>query len=167
VLYRSASIFSVAAAFSLLAGIVLMFSPLIAYVHTHTVAEWMIYRFLVSSLAGQVAELLLGAGIITARITSIALQDEARNKRTLWIRTRWLWILVTTLVAASGVLVWPSAVQLWRTGHTDVHWSRFVVAMGFSFSAEMLVVIWAIDSALDFVETRVNYLWNDRNSKHS
>jgi hypothetical protein len=169
VLYKSGLIFSAGAALSFLVGLLLMLRPLMSYLQTRTVAEWMIYRFLVSSLAGQLAELLLGVSVVSARITSIALHEEVHKKshpQYVWIRTVWLWVSVGIFTAASAILVWPSAVQLWRTGHTDVHWSRFVVAMGFSFSAMMLVVMWGIDFALDLVEARVQHLWNLRQAKN-
>ncbi len=62
------------------------------------------------------------------------------------------------LVIGGGLLVWPSASQLLRTGHTDVHWSRFVVAMTFLGFSAALVVFWIIDRFLDLLRDRVDYL---------
>jgi hypothetical protein len=57
------------------------------------------------------------------------------------------------------ILVWPSAVELWKTGKTDIHWSRFVVAMGCFGSVALFCVIRGLDRVLDLVEERVQYLW--------
>jgi len=151
-----------AAAGCVLAGVLLMLRPLIAYVQTHTVADWMIYRFLVSSLAAQVAFLLLGAGLLSARIASIAMHEEVLDRRTpfsAWLRTGWFWSVAASLTGAGLILVWPSAVELWKTGKTDVHWSRFVVAMGCFGSVAVGCVIRGLDRVLDLVEERVQYLW--------
>jgi hypothetical protein len=76
-----------------------------------------------------------------------------------WLRTSWFWAISAALVCGGGFLVWPSAVELWKTGHTYVHWSRFVVAVsGFGLAA-LLAVIRGIDRVLDLVEERVQYLW--------
>jgi len=161
-LYKAGRILSWAAAGCVLAGVLLMLRPLIAYVQTHTVADWMIYRFLVSSLAAQVAFLLLGAGLLSARIASIAMHEEVLDRRTpfsAWLRTGWFWSVAASLTGAGLILVWPSAVELWKTGKTDVHWSRFVVAMGCFGSVAVGCVIRGLDRVLDLVEERVQYLW--------
>jgi glycosyltransferase involved in cell wall biosynthesis len=162
VLYKAGRIFSWAAAGCLLSGVVLMLRPLLTYMHTHTVVDWMIYRFLVSSLAAQTALLLLGVGLLSARMASIALHEEVRDHRTpfsAWLRTGWFWPIAGVLAGAGLVLVAPSAVQLWRTGHTNIHWSRFVVAMGCFGSVATAGVIRVLDRVLDLVEERVQQLW--------
>jgi hypothetical protein len=50
-------------------------------------------------------------------------------------------------------------VQLSRTGHTNIHWSRFVVAMGCFGSVAIVAVIHGLDRVLDLVEERVKQLW--------
>jgi MFS family permease len=162
-LYKAGRIFSTGAAVCFLAGAVLMLRPLTTYVQTHTVAEWMIYRFLVSSLAAQVALLLLGAGMLSARIASIAIHEEVRDRRSpfsAWLRTGWFWSAAVSLAGVGLILVWPSAVELWKTGKTYVHWSRFVVAMGCFGSVALFCVIRGLDRLLDLVEARVQHLWS-------
>jgi glycosyltransferase involved in cell wall biosynthesis len=160
-LYRPGRILSWAAAGACVVGVLLMIQPLMGYIQTRTVAEWMIYRFLVSSLAVQVAVLLFGASVLSARIASIAIHEEIREFRapfSAWLRTRWFWWTVAVLVFTGFILVWPSAVQLWNTGHTDLHWSRFVVAMSCFGTAAAFSITWGIDRLLDLVEQRVDYL---------
>lgn len=161
-LYKAGRILSWGAAGCLLAAISLMLRPLVTYVQTHTVADWMIYRFLVSSLAAQVALLLLGAGMLSARLASIALHEEVRDRRTpfsAWLRTRWFWSGTALLAGAGLILISPSALELSRTGHTNIHWSRFVVAMGCFASVATAAVIRGLDRVLDLVEERVQQLW--------
>ena len=164
-LYRPERILLAGSALCVLAGIGLMLEPLIGYARTHTVADWMIYRFLVSSLAAQIALLLWGAAVTNARIAAIAMHEEIRpssRSSARWIRTRWFGPVVACLVLTGLILVWPSAEQLWRTGHTNIHWSRFVVAMESLGAAALLLVVRGIDRILDHVERRVHYLWEQR-----
>jgi glycosyltransferase involved in cell wall biosynthesis len=161
-LYKAGRILSCAAAACFLSAMVLMLRPLNVYVHTHTVADWMIYRFLVSSLAAQVALLLLGAGMLSGRMASIAIHEEVRDRRTpfsAWLRTGWVWSVAVSLAGAGLILVWPSALELWKTGRTAIHWSRFVVAMGCFGWVAQLCVIRGLDLLLDLVEARVQHLW--------
>jgi hypothetical protein len=137
-----------------------MLSPLGHYLAVKRVEDWMIYRFLVSSLAWQIALLLFGASVVNTRIAAIAMSREVRQGHgTLgnWLRSVWLWPATGALVSFGGALVWPSALELWRTGHTDVHWSRFVVAIGCFGASALLGVFWSIDCVLDLVEARVQY----------
>lgn len=145
----------------LLVGSLLMFRPAWEYLAHRTVAEWMIYRFLVSSFAAQIALLLWGAATISSRVASIAIHQEIRQTPppfSQWLRSAWFWFVLASLVLGAAVLIWPSAVELWRTGHTDVHWSRFVVALGCLSSAVLFAVVRGVDSVLDLVENRVRYL---------
>jgi glycosyltransferase involved in cell wall biosynthesis len=159
-LYKPGRILGLAGALCVLAGGLLMLSPVGHYWVARRVEEWMIYRFLVSSLAGQIALLLFGASIVNSRIAAIAMSKEVRRSRGLlgdWLRGAWFWPLQVTLLCAGAALVWPSAVELWRTGHTGAHWSRFVVAMGCFNAGALLCVFWGIDRVLDLVEERVHY----------
>ena len=104
--------------------------------------------------------LFFGASILSARITSIAIHEEISPRRAPfsgWLKTPWFWWVLALLVFGGFMLVWPSAVQLWNTGHTDVHWSRFVVAMSCFGTAASLCIIWGIDRLLNLVESRVEY----------
>ena len=160
-LYKSGRLLFWAAGFSFAMGVLLMLRPLVWYAETRTLAEWMIYRFLVSALAGQIAVLLWGASVISARIGAIALQDEIRETRvplSRWLRGAWFFGTVAFLVCAGGVMVWPSVVELSTTGHTSAHWSRFVVAMGCFGVAIIVSLIRGLDQILDLVEARVKHL---------
>jgi glycosyltransferase involved in cell wall biosynthesis len=160
-LYRPGKLLMLGSGILLLLGALLMITPVIHYVATRTVAEWMIYRFLVSTLFAQVSLLLWGAGGVTSRIVGVAIQQEVRNTPGFfyrWIRTPWFWVVTGALTAAGAALVYPAAHQLWQTGHTNVHWSRFVVATTcFGFVAT-LGILRAIDHLLDLVDARVRYL---------
>lgn len=162
VLYKPGQVLLAIAAFCVAGGVALMLRPAIYYLHTRTVAEWMIYRFLVSSLAAHVALLLCAAAALSSRMAGIALHEEVGAKLPLlsrWMRTRWFWGVLAALSCAGGALVWRSAVELWTAGHTDVHWSRFVVAMNCFGWTAVLGIARGIDSVLDLVEQRVRYLW--------
>jgi glycosyltransferase involved in cell wall biosynthesis len=162
ILYKPGQVLLTASALCLVAGAALMVQPLAYYLHTRTVAEWMIYRFLVSSFGVQVATLFWGAGIVSSRIVSIALHEEVHSRRPLFsaaLRSAWFWVGLAALVLGGSALVWPSIVELWRTGHTNVHWSRFVVAISCFGLAALFFVIRSLDRVLDLVEERVQYLW--------
>jgi hypothetical protein len=160
-LYKPGLLLMWAGALCVAAAGALMLSPAHFYVQTGKVAEWMIYRFLVSSFAVQVALLLWAASSVSTRMLRIALHEEVRAGRpayAAWLRTPIFWAVGLGLLAAGIFLVTPSAVELWRTGRTYVHWSRFVVALSAFSAAALIAVVRGIDHVLDLVEARVEYL---------
>lgn len=161
-LYRPGKLLMLGCGLFLLGCLVLMVSPIGYYIQTRTVAEWMIYRFLVSTLFAQIAVLLWGASGITSKIVGVAIHQEIRSTAGLfysWIRTPKFWAAAGFLTVTGILLVWPSAMQLWQTGHTTSHWSRFVVAINCFSLVATLSILRIVDRLLDLVDGRVRYLF--------
>lgn len=160
-LYRPSRPLNLAAAALLLTAALLMCPPILFYLQNRFVLEWMIYRFLVSSLAGTSACLCFCGSFLSGRITRIALGDEVGRTRPsgveIFFRSKWFWSVPIALVLIGGGLVLGSFLQLLATGKTYEHWSRFIV-MSFSLSsAAILLVTRGIDFLLNLVEQRVQY----------
>ena len=144
-----------------LAATLLMFPPLLFYVHNHRVLEWMIYRFLVSHLLGTSACLCFCASYLSGEMAEIALSDEISVHPKSWLgrffKGGWFWVAPAALFLIGGSLVLGSFLELVTTGSTYEHWSRFIV-MTFCFStAIVLLVTRSIDYVLRLVRERVLY----------
>jgi dolichol-phosphate hexosyltransferase len=151
-LYRPARPLAILGLLWLALAVALMLTPTAYYLRHHAVQEWMIYRFVVSHLAGTLAGLLLCASYLTGRMVAIALMDvEAkRASRNLldWFFSTWLpSLLPPILLLGGGLLVLPSFLELVRTGSTYEHWSRFL-AMSFCW---ILASIIAVTAVIDYV----------------
>jgi len=161
-LYRPARPLSLLAAVMFLAATALMSRPLIYYAETHTVAEWMIYRFLVSELFGIAACLLFAASYLTDRMVSIALTGEVvdrdRSLRSRFFRSRWFWLWPTGFALTGTLLVLASVLRWLNTGATYEHWSRYVVMTFCLSAAAILAVTRGIGYVLSLVAERVSYL---------
>ncbi len=159
-LYRPARLLVPPAALCALLAAFLMLEPTIFYVENQRLHEWMIYRFLVSSLLVAGALLLAAAAYLTARIVDVTLMPPARVPR---VRTRiravfasrWFWAVPLGLVLLGGLLVLPSFVELVRTGATYEHWSRFIAMTTLYTVALILVVTRVIDAFLVLVGERL------------
>ena len=142
------------------AAVFLMLEPTIFYARNQRLHEWMIYRFLVSSLLVSAALLLAVAAYLTARIVDETLMPPARvpssraHIRAVFA-SRWFWAVPLALVVAGGVLVLPSFVELVRTGATYEHWSRFIAMTTLYSIALILVVARIIDGFLVLVGERL------------
>lgn len=164
-LYRPARPLAIFGLFWLAVAIALMMTPTVYYLREHSVQEWMIYRFVVSHLAGTLAFLLFCASYLTQKMVKIALPDEmARQTRTSllqWFFSRRLvWVVSPLLLVAGGLLVLPSFLELVRTGATYEHWSRFI-AMSFCWSvAFILLVTWLVDYTLGLVTAQLAFTKN-------
>jgi len=159
-LYRPSRPLGLAAILLTLFAAALMWAPTIYYVQNRSVAEWMIYRFLVSNLAGIAACLCFCASYLIGRMTSIALVDETgiHSRLTGWLfQARWFWAVPTGFAAVGVVLVFSSVLHRLETGLTYEHWSRYVV-MSFCLAiAIILSITRLIDYVLGLVEDRLEY----------
>jgi glycosyltransferase involved in cell wall biosynthesis len=162
-LYRPERPLSMAASACLAAAVLLMIEPSIYYLTHRAVAEWMIYRFIVSNLAGVAAFLLFSASYVTARIVAMTLQNgnprrSATSVTRAFLHSGSFWAAPLLLIFLGGMLVLPSFLELVRTGATYEHWSRFI-AMSFLFSvAIILLTTRACDYILDLLESRLEFL---------
>jgi len=165
-LYRPSRPLGLLAVIFVLFAAGLMASPVVYYLRNRSVAEWMIYRFLVSDLSGIAGCLCFCASYLTGRISAIAIADESgdlKSRLSLWLfQARWFWLVPVGLCLVGGALVVDSLRARLTTGMTYEHWSRYVV-MSFCFAvAIMLSVTRIIDHVLNLVAGRLEYLKSQR-----
>ena len=148
---------------ALLSAAGLMIYPTHYYLVNRAVAEWMIYRFVVSHLAGASAFLLFAASYLTSRLAHLTVAPGStpsawENGIRRVLDNPWFWAAPATLMLAGGLLVLPSFLQLVRTGATYEHWSRFIAMTWLYAVALILVVTRAIDYVLGLIERRLAWL---------
>lgn len=146
-LYRPARPLAILGLLWLAVAVVLMLPPTDHYVRHRVVEEWMIYRFVVSHLAGVLAGLLLCASYLTGRMVALALNRRSRHLLDWFFASRLVWVVPLILLIGGGLLVLPSFLELVRTGATYEHWSRFM-AMSFCW---VLASIIAVTGVIDYV----------------
>lgn len=140
----------------------LMVQPTLFYIENRYIWEWMIYRFVVSHLAGVAGVLFLSASYLTDKMVRIGLHPdkapaEHRGRVGGFLNSRIFWLLPAVLMVAGGALVLPSFMELVQTGATYEHWSRFI-AMSFLFSVSaVLIVTRAADYVLDLLANQLAY----------
>ncbi len=161
-LYRPSGPIEIIGLLSLGVAAFLMLFPILYYFRTRTVAEWMIYRFVVSSLFGTIACLLFSAGHLCRRIVYLVLFNRCRDLRQdilgRFLNLHIFWYVTFFLFLVGGLLVLPSFKELVLTGATYEHWSRFIV-MSFLYSiAVILIGTKVIDYSLNLLAARLDYL---------
>jgi glycosyltransferase involved in cell wall biosynthesis len=161
-LYRPSRPLGLLAVAFVLFAAALMGSPILYYYRNHSVADWMIYRFLIADLCGMAGCLCFCASYLTSRMTAIALAEEsagAKSRLSAWLfQTRWFWTVPAGFCLIGGSLVISSLFDRLTTGMTYEHWSRYVV-MSFCFAvAIILSVTRIIDYVLNLVGSRLEYL---------
>ena len=162
-LYRPARPLIILSLVSFSCACLLMITPVIYYLQYRAVQEWMIYRFVVSHLAGIIAFLFLSAGYLSARVVQIALAEKGKmgwrfQAVSRFVRSPGFWMVPLGLMTLGGLLVLPSFLELVHTGATFEHWSRFI-AMSFFWSiAIILLGTRFVDYVLMLLEAQVIYL---------
>ena len=161
-LYRPSRPLGLLAIIFVIVPALLMRAPILYYFRNRSVAEWMIYRFLVSDLSGITACLCLSASYLTGRMASIALAEESGSGQRRWsarfFQAPWFWAVPIAFCLIGGSLVFASFLELLSTGGTYEHWSRYIV-MSFCFAvAIILSVTRVVDYVLNLVSSRLDYL---------
>jgi glycosyltransferase involved in cell wall biosynthesis len=120
----------------------LMIYPTISYLINRKVAEWMIYRFVVSNLLGTSACLLFCAGYFCGKIVDMVLfphsEKDPGGLVGALIGSSFFWLVPLSLFFIGGLFVLPSLKELITYGATYEHWSRFI-AMAFLYSIAIIL----------------------------
>jgi glycosyltransferase involved in cell wall biosynthesis len=162
-LYRPSRPLGFCGTLFLVGAAVLLLGPTVFYLRHGYVLEWMIYRFVVSSLLATSGTLALCASHLVRRIVHLVLQIPEESGATI-SAGRWLlrggvfWGTVVALMALGGWLVAPSFLELVRTGATYEHWSRFIAMSTCVGVGLVLVVTRTVDFSLDLLEDRLEYV---------
>jgi len=144
-----------------LVAVELIAMPTAYYLRHRAVAEWMIYRFVVSSLMATSACLLLSAAYLTRKVVGMVFAAPGRQYPRGSLRAgvgRLFWIVPGGLLLAGGALVVPSFLEIVRTGATYEHWSRFIAMSCLVSCGLILGVARIFDFTLDLIATRLDYL---------
>ncbi len=162
-LYRPGRILGFLGLASLAAGVGIMLMPIFYYLGHLRLAEWMIYRFTVGSLAGIAACLLICASHLSSKIVTLTISRHIWRERDRGILNAFFhhnlfWFIPFILLVLGSLLIFPSLLRYLETGQVHTHWSRFMT-MSFLFSiAIILAVTKLIDIALDLIAARLSYL---------
>ncbi len=162
-LYRPSRPLGLLGILLLAAGAALMITPTLYYFKQRAFQEWMIYRFVVSHLAGTSGVLLICLGYLSNKAVNIVLSKEPPDtvvQRALrgFFGGPLVWLVSAALVLAGGYLVFPSFLELVSTGGTYEHWSRFIAMSFMMSSAVQLVFTRLFDFVLGLLSDRVDYL---------
>lgn len=161
-LYRPSRPFTILGFASLAAAGAIMLLPIVHYLGTGTVAEWMIYRFVVSHLLATTGVLWISFAYLARQVVSVS-RLNPRPGSVLFrafdrlISGRAFWPLVAALVFVGAFLVAPGAAELLATGATNEHWSRFLAMSFFLSTAAILLVTKLMRYCLRLVDERLLY----------
>jgi hypothetical protein len=141
----------------------LMARPTLYYLNHRALQEWMIYRFVVSSLALTSACLLLSSAYVAKKTVALVIPSRSGARRPTdplpaFFGSTWFWTVPVLLFGVGVVLVIPSLLELVHTGATFEHWSRFIAMSTLLSCALILVVTRVVDYALGLIAAELAFL---------
>jgi glycosyltransferase involved in cell wall biosynthesis len=147
---------------ALVLGGLLMLNPILHYLATRTVEEWMIYRFVVSHLLGTVGVLAMCTAYLSRRVVTATVLPHGKTSPAFRILRRFfagpgLRVAVPLLVVAGVALVIPGLMQWIERGSVYEHWSRFIATSFLLSAAAILVVTRVMDFSLDLIQGWMAY----------
>lgn len=155
-LFRPSRPLVLASAVALALGGMLMLTPILHYLESRTVEEWMIYRFVVSHLLGTAGVLALCTAYLSRRVVSATVLPGRGDSRTYSLLRRFfngpgLWLAVPLLVICGLALVLPGFFQWIEYGSVYEHWSRFIATSFLLTVATILTLTRVMDFSLDLI----------------
>ena len=158
-IYRPSRVLGIAGAACAALALLLMLSPIAHYLRHGSLAEWMIYRFIVAQLLGVTAVTLMSFGYIGTLISSQLIGNEPpRGITSRLFHWRILYPGIGLLIILGVVAIRSSFVEYLTTGQVIDHWSRFVVSSFFLICAVILAVTGLLHFILGLVYERMRYL---------
>lgn len=147
----------------------LIATPAVYYLDHRSLQEWMIYRFVVSSLALTSACLLFSSAYLANRTVALAISNRSaapvpRDPIQIFFDSAWFWAVPTLLFVFGVALVIPSLLDLVRTGATFEHWSRFIAMSTLLSCALILIVTRVVGYTFRLIEAELAFLVDGRRS---
>lgn len=165
-LYKPNILFNFLAITLAFLSIILMFNPFFFYMNNSFVEEWMIYRFIISSLAMIMSGLALISSSITERIVHLTLFEvEKEYKYSLvykFFSSKIIWYVCGIMVFAGVGMIYDSVVERVTTGYTFEHWSRYIASSTLLILAAVFLLFKGINYSLSKIKTRLVYFKNDK-----
>jgi glycosyltransferase involved in cell wall biosynthesis len=162
-LYRPQVIFNSIASILLLFSAVLMVQPLGYYFVNLRVAEWMIYRFIVSETFAITAMVLYSSSFVLHNTVWLSLSNDIEKEKTSGLVMCFFKSKVSTIVAFlllfGGIfLVFNSFNSRITTGHTQEHWSRYIAFSFFVISGFIIFITKWINWVFSLLKDKVRYI---------
>lgn len=160
-LYIPYKIFNLIAFCCLLTALLIIASPFLFYLKNHFLEDWMIYRFVVSTVFGLIGIILLSISHITYNVVCFTLQPNAKQNKTIlyYIFEHSTSILIALLCYLTGtLLVFNSIWERFATGLTNEHWSRYIVMIILYLTGTIVLLSFFTNKVLQLIKGRLAYL---------
>jgi glycosyltransferase involved in cell wall biosynthesis len=134
--------------------------PLEHYLRHRRLEEWMIYRTLLCSLLGTCAFNLLAGAAIASEVLRLIYPRRLRSFLDQLLQWSFsvpaLLTLACFCIIVGFVLVWPGLHEYATTGHTQLHWSRAIVAVYLAQVATVALVTVFLKRMLGLWRSRIS-----------
>ncbi|MES2287016.1 MAG: glycosyltransferase family 2 protein [Bacteroidota bacterium] len=160
-LYIPYKIFNLIAVCCLSIALLIIASPFLFYLKNHFLEDWMIYRFVVSTVFGLIGIILLSISHITYNVVCFTLQPNAKQNKTIlyYIFEHSTSILIALLCYLTGtLLVFNSIWERFATGLTNEHWSRYIAMIILYLSGTIVLLSFFTNKVLQLIKGRLAYL---------
>jgi len=162
-LYRPNWYFNLISFLLLAAAVGLMFMPTIYYLQNHSLLEWMIYRFIVSSLFIIGSALSFSAAYFSEKIVRVTVLKNVDSSKPRSINARffdgvWVWVTSILLLLLGGSLVEASVLHRLKMRTTDEHWSRYIAMLMCVSVFLILINTKIISGVMQLIVQRIKYI---------
>jgi glycosyltransferase involved in cell wall biosynthesis len=162
-LYRPQVIFNSVALLLFVFSALLMLQPVSFYMSHHKVAEWMIYRFIVSETFALTGMVLLSSSFVLHNTVWLSLSNNIEKEKISGIVVSFFKSKISTVLALGFlivglILIWNSLNTRLTTGHTHEHWSRYIAFSFLTISGFIILITKWVNCFFTLLKDKVKYI---------
>jgi glycosyltransferase involved in cell wall biosynthesis len=134
-LYRPQIIINVLSILFLLVSFLIMFQPILNYIESSYIEDWMIYRFIFAEVFGVLSFILFSFSFLLQNAVQLSLNLNKRNENAqsiaaAFFKSKFSLFLGLFFLILGFTFISGSLLDRLESGHTNEHWSRYIA---FSF----------------------------------
>jgi hypothetical protein len=169
-LYRPQIIINFFAFVFFLISSFIMFQPLINYLETYTVADWMIYRFVFAEVFGILSVILFSFSFLLQNAVKLSLNIDLNNEipsgfAGAFFQSRVSFIIGVFFLFIGLLFVSGSLFDRLSSGHTNEHWSRYIAFSFFEINGLLLLATGWSKYVFKLLKSRIKFVQSEEFEK--
>lgn len=166
ILYRPQIIINFIAVFILIISCVIIYNPFLYYFNFGKIDDWMLYRLVFSNVLGIFSLVLLSTSFLLQNAVYLSLTSNVKSLNFdglnfKFFNSKFSFITGFLLIITGFSLVSDSILDRITTGHTNEHWSRYVVFSFCEISGLVILVTRSFKKVFSLLLDRLSFVQSE------
>ena len=169
-LYRPQIIINVLSLAFLLVSFLIMLQPILNYIESSYIEDWMIYRFIFAEVFGVLSVILFSFSFLLQNAVKLSLNLNKRNENPQGITETFFKSKVSFFLGLSFLIlgftfISGSLLDRLESGHTNEHWSRYIAFSFFEINGLLLLATGWSKYVFKLLKSRIKFVQSEEFEK--